>query len=132
MKDTEIKLYIPFYDVELSTIDFSYKDNIPSMRWIDIYKNNIIIGYFGIDERCNKITKDIVDNFPESNLDLTKLFVHFIKSYHSLKSTDISYGSIGSGDEYEYEGTKTLYVRDYFEFLKQENREETINKLVNQ
>ena len=53
--------------------------------------------------------------------------------FEEFKNLDISYGTFDGndcGDKITYEGTKPLYVEDFIEYLKSENRELSINKVI--
>lgn len=51
--------------------------------------------------------------------------------FNELKKTNIKYGNMGSGAEYEYEPLEHIYLEDFFVYLKSKNRELTINQLFN-
>lgn len=116
--DEEIKIYLPYKDVEIC----SRSTHLPTKKLIKIYEKKVhIAGTLELDERTGKLS-NIGFNHP--------LALSLVEDFYKFKKTDPSYGNIGNGDEYEYEGTKNIKVEDFFNYLKVENREQIINNLI--
>ena len=76
------------------------------------------------DERFNEL--DFIYEKNNNSFDCVKKSSEFLKEkFDDLKSTDFRYKS-GNG----YDGSKILYLEDFITYLKSENRELTINKIL--
>ena len=76
------------------------------------------------DERFNEL--DFIYEKNNNSFDCVKKSSEFLKEkFDDLKSTDFRYKS-GDG----YDGSKILYLEDFITYLKSENRELTINKIL--
>ncbi len=112
-----LELYLPFYNISL----LSNKTDLPSRKSIKIYEDKVhIIGHLDIDERSNTI-KNVGFEHP--------IVSEIINKFIELKKSDVGYGNIGDGGEYEYDGVKYLRIEDFFDYLKIKNREQIINNL---
>lgn len=115
-----INLYLPFYGIELRTSDFD--PHINAKRLVEVYHKGLKLKMFDfqLDERDNTI-----------NIKHTTDLANKLKGkFNEFKNSNINYGNIGSGSEYEYDGTENISLNDFFEYLKSENRESIINQLI--
>lgn len=88
-----------------------------------------------LDERFNDLEFRGFDNITgelftkskdEKVIDyLTEVIDYLTDKYQELKNSDFKYKR-GDG----YEGDKTLYLEDFIEYLKVENRDKTIEKIL--
>jgi hypothetical protein len=77
------------------------------------------------DERFNELDF-IYNDQPNNPFNYVNTSTEYLKQkFNELKSTDFRYKS-GDG----YEGSKILYLEDFITYLKSENRELTINKIL--
>jgi hypothetical protein len=115
-----VKLNLPFYGIELRT---STPIGMNRKRSVEVYHKGLKLRMFEfyIDERDNTI--DIKTN--------TELSKKVESKFNEFKYSNVNYGNVGSGNEYEYSGSENLTVKDFFEYLKIENRNLIINKLTN-
>jgi len=78
-----------------------------------------------VDERFNELDF-IYDERPNDPFNHVNKSAEYLKQkYSELKSTDFRYKS-GDG----YEGSKTIHLEDFINFLKLENREIIINNIL--
>jgi len=78
-----------------------------------------------VDERFNELDF-IYDERPNDPFNHVNKSAEYLKQkYNELKSTDFRYKS-GDG----YEGSKTIHLEDFINFLKLENREIIINNIL--
>jgi hypothetical protein len=78
-----------------------------------------------VDERFNELDF-IYDERPNDPFNHVNQSTEYLKQkYNELKSTDFRYKS-GDG----YEGSKTIYLEEFINFLKLENRETIINNIL--
>jgi hypothetical protein len=115
-----INLYLPFYGIELRTSELEHQIN--AKRFVEVYHKGLKLKMFDfqLDERDNTINI-------KSNTELSKKLED---KFNEFKNSNINYGNIGSGSEYEYNGTENILLNDFFEYLKSENRESIINQLI--
>jgi hypothetical protein len=82
-----------------------------------------------VDERFNELDFDFeeFEEYEENyQLNYVNQSTEYLKQkYNELKSTDFRYKS-GDG----YEGSKTIHLEDFINFLKLENREIIINNIL--
>lgn len=84
-----------------------------------------------IDERFNDLEFRGFDNITgqlfskNREEDLSQIIDYLTEKYQELKNSDFRYKR-GDG----YEGDKTLYLEDFIEHLKVENRDKTIEKIL--
>jgi hypothetical protein len=84
-----------------------------------------------IDERFNDLEFRGFDNITgqlfskNREEDLSQIIDYLTEKYQELKNSDFRYKR-GEG----YEGDKTLYLEDFIEHLKVENRDKTIEKIL--
>ena len=84
-----------------------------------------------LDERFNDLEFRGFDNitgqlfFKNREEDLSQIIDYLTDKYQELKNSDFRYKR-GDG----YEGDKTLYLEDFIEYLKVENRDKTIEKIL--
>lgn len=114
-----ISVYLPFYNIEL----VSRKTDLPSKKFIKIYQSKVHInGTLELDERNSTIENVHFDN---------ETVQMIIQKFNELKKSNVNYGNIGTGSEYEWPGNDYLTIDKFFEYLKSENREEIIKSLTN-
>lgn len=115
----DYKIWLPYYEVEL----ISKKSSLPSKKSIQfINKEKYNIGTLILDERSSTMRSGGGFDHP------TVLKIH--QKFLELKKSNVNYGNIGSGDEYEYEGSENLTIEIFFDYLKSENREQIINHII--
>lgn len=120
-----VTIHLPYYGVELRTERPVFMGDTPAIkRSVQVYHNrlNLIMFVFEFDERDNTFKSKSTSSISEK----------LQNDFNELKKTNIKYGNIGSGNEYEYEAIEHIYLEDFFDYLKSKNRELTINKLFNQ
>jgi hypothetical protein len=84
-----------------------------------------------LDERFNDLEFRGFDNitgqlfFKNREEDLSQVIDYLIEKYQELKNSDFRYKR-GDG----YEGDKSIYLEDFIEHLKVENRDKTIEKIL--
>jgi hypothetical protein len=84
-----------------------------------------------LDERFNDLEFRGFDNITgqlfskNREEDLSQIIDYLTEKYQELKNSDFRYKR-GEG----YEGDKTLYLEDFIEHLKVENRDKTIEKIL--
>jgi hypothetical protein len=88
-------------------------------RIMVIHYNKTCIMY--LDERFN----DLEFRGFDKEEDLSQIIDYLTDKYQELKNSDFRYKR-GDG----YEGDKTLYLEDFIEYLKIENRDKTIEKIL--
>lgn len=120
------KIYIPQLNVQLESNLTDSK--MPSGSCIvNITNENIENLIVLLDERFNTIsyqTKMLSD-------EESKILDFIEKKYNELKSSDFEYGTMGVSDgSFEYEPTKNIYVKDFFNYLKVEKRENIIENIL--
>ena len=98
-------------------------------RIMVIHYNKTCIMY--LDERFNDLEFRGFDNITGQLLsknreeELSQIIDYLKDKYQELKNSDFRYKR-GEG----YEGDKTLYLEDFIEHLKVENRDKTIEKIL--
>jgi hypothetical protein len=110
-------------------IDLLYDDaniaggNIREVREVRVINSNESL-IMMVDERFNEL--DFIYNDRPNDPFLYNQSTEYLKKkYNELKSTDFRYKS-GDG----YEGSKTIHLEDFINFLKLENREIIINNIL--
>jgi len=91
-----------------------------------IYDNRTCVMY--LDERFNDLEFRGFDNISGELFFKSKdekVIDYLTDKYQELKNSDFRYKR-GDG----YEGDKTLYLEDFIEYLKIENRDKTIEKIL--
>jgi hypothetical protein len=119
-----VTIHLPYYGVELRTERPVFMSDTPAIkRSVQVYHNrlNLIMFDFEFDERDNTFKSKSTSSISEK----------LQNDFNELKKTNIKYGNIGSGNEYEYEAIEHIYLEDFFDYLKSKNRELTINQLFN-
>ena len=98
-------------------------------RIMVIHYNKTCIMY--LDERFNDLEFRGFDNITgqlfskNREEDLSQIIDYLTEKYQELKNSDFRYKR-GDG----YEGDKTLYLEDFIEYLKIENRDKKIEKIL--
>ena len=119
------KLHIPIQNIELLYNDVNTIDRtIRGVREIRVLTNKGVFVMM-VDERFNELDF-IYDERPNDPFNHVNQSTEYLKQkYNELKSTDFRYKS-GDG----YEGSKTIYLEEFINFLKLENRETIINNIL--
>lgn len=120
------KIYIPQLNIHLESDLTDYK--MPSGSCIiKITNENIEPLIVILDERFNTISyqKKML------SYEASKILCFIKKKFNELKSSDFEYGTMDvSGSEFEYAPTKNIYVKDFFNYLKVEKRENIIENIL--
>jgi hypothetical protein len=123
---TSNNIYLPFIESRLSwsgTREWSNGKKIPNIYKIYINDKKSIT----IDERFN------IFNILKINSKIFKNKILIIKQlYNKLKSSNPSYGTNDTNLEIEWDPTDSIFIEDFFDFLKNTNREKNINKIINE
>ena len=128
-------LHLPFYEIELrpdpissyNVID-TESNKVPGNKRVIVHhtKLKITLFDFEIDERFNTFKSSGISSPISRELE---------SKFYELKKSNPSYGNITGktqgGDVYQYEGTEHLFVETFFDYLKSVNREQIINKVIN-
>ena len=122
----ENKLFLVEHNAQL-LYDSVLIGNVKEVRKIRlIYDNKTCIIY--LDERFNDLEFRGFDNITGELFFKSKdekVIDYLTDKYQELKNSDFGYKR-GDG----YEGDKTLYLEDFIEYLKIENRDKTIEKIL--
>lgn len=118
-------IYIPFLNTYIETEELKNPE-IPGSIKINIKSDNISELTIRLDERYNKLhlPKKILTEKEQ------KIVEYLKKKYNNLKSTDISYGSTDDLIGFDYDPSKYIFVKDFFNYLKIENRESIIENIL--
>jgi len=120
------KLHIHSQNIDLLYNEHKYPDGsrIREVREVRVLTSKDVFVMMA-DERFNELDF-IYDERPNDSFNHVNKFAEYLKQkYSELKSTDFRYKS-GDG----YEGSKTIYLEDFINFLKLENREIIINNIL--
>jgi hypothetical protein len=102
---------------------------IPGVKKVSVYskdKSDKILEFY-IDERRNTIRlRDTLEKKFENSI-----FNQITKYYNLMKKSDISYGNIETSVDIEYEPVKNILIEDFINFLKQESRNQIIDRIIN-
>lgn len=96
-------------------------------------KSDKIIGYIRIDERLYN-TFSSIDETGRIERFISDPIVSFLRDkFRLLKKSNPNYGNFeDDGDTlYGYLGSEPLYVEDFFNFLKSDNRDILISDILN-
>lgn len=116
---TNKKISVTLGDLEL----ISYETELPKIKTISISHNNsVYFEFISIDERTSSI------HIPIYATDSHKMIIDL---FNDFRNTNPSYGNIDSGDYYQYEGTETLNIKDFFNYIKSLNRNNKIDIIIN-
>ena len=102
-----------------------------------IYKINFIIGgdihTIWYDERDNTIESLGKFNYRSTieEGESKDFFLKLKNDFNNYKLKNPSLGNIDTGAEIEYSPERHLMIKDFFEFLKSENRNNKINEILN-
>jgi hypothetical protein len=100
---------------------------IPGIKTVYVYSNNSSKSLeFYLDERRNTIR--VKDTFEKQFKN--SIFKEILKYYNLMKRSDVSYGNIETGADIEYEPIKNILIEDFINFLKVENRNQNIEKII--
>lgn len=119
------KIYINFLNIHIQTEEL-INPKIPGSIKINIKSDNISELTIRLDERYNKL------HLPEKILsEKEKEIVEYLKEkFNKLKSSDISYGSTDDLIDLYYDPSKYIFIKDFFNYLKIENRESVIENTL--
>lgn len=117
------KIKIPQFNAILESIRIK-NDPIPGAYVISVEIDEKIDFKIILDERSNQLS------FPKTimNENNKEIIDYLLDKFKKLKSTDISFGSVQS--EINYDPTKNIFVKDFFDFLKIEIRNELIEGII--
>jgi|APSaa5957512535_1039671.scaffolds.fasta_scaffold15332_5 hypothetical protein len=118
-----INLYLPFYGIELKC-DNSDHIEVLGKRFVSVHHKRT-----GLDNKLFTFYLDERDNTIDIHTS-TEMSKKLEEKFNEFKNSNINYGNIGSGSEYEYDGTENILLKDFFEYLKSENRESIINQSI--
>lgn len=118
------------YNININSLKFKVKNlepigsNIPGSIQILLYSLTMRLTV-RLDERYNTI------HIPKKTLskEESKAIEYIRLKFNELKISDPSYGNIDNG-EIEYEPSKYIFTKEFFNYLKKENREETIEIIL--
>jgi hypothetical protein len=125
MYTNKIRFNLLNFDSEL--VFYKADSKLASLRNIDVYYKNTLIGEFYIDERFNTIRGE--SNKRSSRIDFNKIYHYLMNKYNELKKTDFRYG------DWERNGispTLYIFVEDFLDYLKEDIRDFKINILLNE
>lgn len=121
------KLHLPGIDIVLLYDVPENNAGVRGVREVKVFSKNRTLTMI-IDERFNEVdfiysvVLDVLDDpFKHSN----KISEYLKSKYEELKSTDFRYKR-GEG----YDGDRTIYLGDFISFLKKENRNDIIEKVL--
>lgn len=119
------KLHIHNQNIELLYDDpYDIGRRITEVREVRVITpDDVFIMMF--DERFNELDFVYNDKPNDPFSYVNKSSEYLKQKFKELKSTDFRYKS-GDG----YEGSKTLYLEDFINYLKSESRETIINKIL--
>ena len=119
------KLHIQNQNIELLYDDVNTVDkNIRAVREVRVINSNESL-IMMVDERFNELDF-IYNDKPNDPFSYVNQSTEYLKEkFKELKSTDFRYKS-GDG----YEGSKTIHLEDFINFLKLENIETIINNIL--
>lgn len=119
------------YNININHLKFKVKNlqsiesDIPGSIQMVLYSLTMEL-IIRLDERYNTIhiPKKILSKEESKAIEYIKL------KFNQLKLSDPSYGNIDNG-EIEYEPSKYIFTKEFFKFLKKENRESIIESILN-
>lgn len=126
-KISQMKIYkinINYLKFKVKNLE-SIESDIPGSVQILLYSPTMEL-IIRLDERYNTI------HIPKKILSKEELKAQeYIKlKFNQLKLTNPSYGNIDNG-EIEYEPSKYIFTKDFFNFLQKENRESILESILN-
>ncbi len=129
------KLYLPLYNLTLVTDHFhrnhyQSERKLTSCREIRLYNgidisDETFIHRFDIDERYYNTLHVVNRPSKCEQLDI------IISKFNEFKRSNPGYGNYSIGDDLTYEGSNPLYLEDFFDFLKTENRNLLLSSILN-
>ena len=116
------KLHLTGIDIVLLYDGPENNAGVRGVREVKVFSKNRTLTMM-IDERFNEVDlySDVDDPFKHSN----KISEYLKEKYEELKSTDFRYKR-GEG----YDGDRTIYLEDFISFLKKENRNDILQKVL--
>jgi hypothetical protein len=112
--DNNIKLY------------FTKENNdVPNLLIISVECKNIEFD-FQLDERFNTIIAGHLS--PEEK----KIYDKIERLYNELKRSKVEYGIMGMEYYYEYEPIERILIEDFINYIKRINRDNIINKIIDE
>jgi hypothetical protein len=125
---TSNNIYLPFIESYLSWSglrELSDGIKIPDINKISVYIEKYNHTFFiTIDERYNILRINTV--VIKKELEIIKVL------YDKLKSSNPSYGTINTNNDIEWDPTENIFVEDFFNYLKISNRNQNIDKVINE
>lgn len=123
-----VKLYLSKFKITLISDE---RRDVPSLRTIRMSKSDKIIGYIKIDERLYNTFSSIDETGVERFI--SDPIMNFLRNkFRHLKNSNPNYGNFEDGGDklYGYQGTEPLYVENFFDYLKAENRDILISNIL--
>jgi hypothetical protein len=119
------------YENVLLTYRGDVTQELPSVRKIE-FKADGDIHTIWYDERDNTI-EPFGNLYKTSSVNgrVADILIRLKKDLDDHKLENPSLGNIDTGAEIEYSAERHLMIKDFFEFLKSKNRDNTINKILN-
>lgn len=126
-----VKLHLSKFKVNLIADE---RKSVPSLRTIKIFSDkddSRVLSYIKIDERMYN-TIQILDEVGQSSFKGDPITDFIRAKFHTLKESNPSYGDFEDGYDkmYGYQGSIPLYVEDFFNYLKTENRDTLISDIL--
>lgn len=90
-------------------------------------KENVFVILF--DERYNTLMYDVVNNDKYVSECDKEQYFYIKEKFEEFKSKDIEYGRT---EPFFYQPVKNINIKDFIDYLKIYNRENIINKLLNE
>jgi|ERR1035437_6074002 hypothetical protein len=104
-------------------------NRIPIVRMIEVWskKSSTYLFSFSIDERYFNTIEIIGYNTSQS-----KFAIDIKSRFNEFKKSNINYGNWDNTEENKmrYQGSIPLYVEDFFEYLKIDNRDKLISNIL--
>lgn len=155
MKDEILKLYLSNLDISLISFDSPYPaklfvfvikgdvDKIPlnqvkaSGKYLNIKDPKLKILNFQIDERKfnniigpEDITLDEKNSYNRLKTPKSTVWYYIKDKFESFKKSKVEYGNYEPGYTLAIEGTEPLKIKDFFNYMKNLNRDEVINNIL--
>ncbi len=109
---------------------------IPALRIIKVYTDDFHLTNIEIDERFYNTYREIGLN---KDNHISK---YLMSKFNQFKLSNVNYGNysiddvrsngVRSGFGYRYQGSKALYVEEFFDFLRVENRDNILTNILDE
>jgi hypothetical protein len=114
-------IYLSIFDITL----ISDKTSLPSKKLIHVFSKDECIGTLVLDERDSTILDG-----RHYNDKVNPIISEISEKFKEFKKSNINYGTLGTGIDFEYSGTDYISVDKFFDYLKVENRNQTIESIT--